>query len=45
MVPLPNGEVDDTTRFLILNEGKIVFYGDTHGLVNSTDPWLKEYLS
>jgi phospholipid/cholesterol/gamma-HCH transport system ATP-binding protein len=45
MVPLPNGEVDSTTRFLILNEGSIVFHGDTHALVSSTDPWLKEYLS
>jgi phospholipid/cholesterol/gamma-HCH transport system ATP-binding protein len=45
MVPLPDGQIDDTTRFLILNEGSIVYYGDTHGLVNSTDPWLQEYLS
>jgi phospholipid/cholesterol/gamma-HCH transport system ATP-binding protein len=45
MVPLPNGEIDSTTRFLILNEGSIVFHGDTHALVSSTDPWLKEYLS
>jgi len=41
MVPLPNGEVDDTTRFLILNEGKIVFYGDTHGLVTPPTHGLK----
>ena len=42
---LPNGEVDVSTRFLVLNEGSIVFKGDTHELVSSTDPWLKEYLS
>ena len=42
---LPNNEVDRSTRFLILNEGSIVFYGDTHELVSSDDPWLKDYLS
>jgi phospholipid/cholesterol/gamma-HCH transport system ATP-binding protein len=42
---LPNGAVDATTRFLILNEGSIVFQGNTLELVNSTDPWIKEYLS
>ena len=42
---LPNGAVDGTTLFLILNEGSIVFQGNTLDLVNSTDPWIKEYLS
>ena len=42
---LPNNEVDVSTRFLILNEGSVVFYGDTHELVSSDDPWLKDYLS
>ena len=42
---LPNNEVDISTRFLVLNEGSVVFYGDTHELVSSNDPWLKEYLS
>ena len=42
---LPNNEVDSSTRFLVLNEGSVVFNGDTHELVSSTDPWLKDYLS
>ena len=42
---IPNGEVEDTTRFLVLNEGAIVFHGNTHDLVNSNDPWLRDYLS
>jgi phospholipid/cholesterol/gamma-HCH transport system ATP-binding protein len=42
---LPNNEVDVSTRFLVLNEGSVVFHGDTHDLVSSDDPWLKEYLS
>ena len=45
MEPLPGGGVDETTKFLVLNEGKVIFDGDTHELVSSTDPWLKQYLS
>jgi len=45
MEPLPGGGVDESTKFLVLNEGKVVFDGDTHELVSSTDPWLKQYLS
>jgi phospholipid/cholesterol/gamma-HCH transport system ATP-binding protein len=45
MEPIPNNGIDDSTRFLILNEGKILFQGSTHELVHSEDPWIKEYLS
>jgi phospholipid/cholesterol/gamma-HCH transport system ATP-binding protein len=43
--PIPNSGIDDSTKFLVLNEGHIVFDGTTEELVHSTDPWLKEYLS
>jgi phospholipid/cholesterol/gamma-HCH transport system ATP-binding protein len=43
--PIPNGGIDDSTKFLVLNEGRIVFDGNTHELVHTNDPWLKEYLS
>jgi phospholipid/cholesterol/gamma-HCH transport system ATP-binding protein len=43
--PIPNNGIDDSTKFLVLNEGKVVFDGTTEELVHSTDPWLKEYLS
>jgi phospholipid/cholesterol/gamma-HCH transport system ATP-binding protein len=43
--PIPNGGIDDSTKFLVLNEGRIVFDGTTHELVHTTDPWLKEYLA
>lgn len=43
--PIPDGGIDDSTKFLVLNEGKVVFDGTTHELVSSTDPWLKDYLS
>src|SRR5271170_4622118 len=45
MERIPNDGIDDSTKFLVLNEGKIVFDGTTHELVHTTDPWLKEYLS
>jgi phospholipid/cholesterol/gamma-HCH transport system ATP-binding protein len=41
----PDRGIDDSTKFLILNEGSIVFHGATLELVHSTDPWIKEYLS
>ena len=43
--PIPDGRIDDSTKFLVLNEGKVVFDGTTHELVHSNDPWLKDYLS
>jgi phospholipid/cholesterol/gamma-HCH transport system ATP-binding protein len=43
--PIPNDGINDTTKFLVLNEGKVVFDGSTQELVHTTDPWLKEYLS
>jgi phospholipid/cholesterol/gamma-HCH transport system ATP-binding protein len=45
MEPIPNGGIDDSTRFLLLNEGSIVFQGSTLELVHSEDPWIKEYLA
>ena len=42
---LTDGGIDDSTRFLVLNEGKVVFDGTTLGLVRSTDPWLRDYLA
>jgi len=45
MERIPNNGIDDRTKFLVLNEGKIVFDGTTLELVHSTDSWLKEYLS
>ena len=43
--PIPSDGIDDSTKFLVLNEGKVVFDGTTHELVHSTDPWLRDYLS
>jgi len=42
---IPDNKVDEKTKFLVLNEGKIVFDGTTMELTHSQDPWLKEYLA
>src|ERR1700755_182327 len=42
---LATHRINDSTKFLVLNEGKVVFDGNTNELVHTTDPWLKEYLS
>lgn len=45
MERIPNGGLEDTTKFLVLNDGKVVFDGTTLELVHTTDPWLKEFLA
>jgi phospholipid/cholesterol/gamma-HCH transport system ATP-binding protein len=49
MVELPkdgeNHGMDESTKFLMLNDGGVVFHGTTRELVDSTDPWIKEYLA
>jgi phospholipid/cholesterol/gamma-HCH transport system ATP-binding protein len=45
MEPLPKGEADPDTSFLMLNEGKLIFDGSTHDLVHSDDPFIRDYLS
>ncbi len=42
---IPGGGIDPSTKFLVLNEGKIVFHDTTEALVHSEDPWLKNFLS
>ncbi len=42
---IPNNGIDDSTKFLVMNEGKVVFDGTTEALVHTSDPWLKEYIS
>ena len=45
MERIPNDGIEASTRFMVLNEHKIVFDGSTLELVHTQDPWLKEYLS
>lgn len=44
MERIPHNGIDDGTKFLVLNEGKVVFDGSTMELVHTSDPWLKDYL-
>jgi phospholipid/cholesterol/gamma-HCH transport system ATP-binding protein len=45
MEPIPDGKIDARTTFLVLNEGKVVFDGETLQLTHSEDPWIKAYLA
>ncbi|MFT4114785.1 ABC transporter ATP-binding protein [Silvibacterium sp.] len=45
VTPLPEGELDSSTSFLMLHQGKLVFDGSTADLVHSDDPFIKNYLS
>ena len=44
MVPLPEGETDPNTTFMMLNEGKLIFDGTIDELEASEDPFVKEFL-
>jgi len=41
----PDHGINEATKFLMLNEGGVVFHGTTEDLVHSKDPWIQEYLS
>jgi len=40
-----NNGIDPGTKYLVLNEGRVVFDGNTEELVHTEDPWLKEYIT
>jgi phospholipid/cholesterol/gamma-HCH transport system ATP-binding protein len=44
MERIPDNGIDPGTKFLVLNEGHIVFDGTTLDLTHTKDPWLKEYI-
>ena len=44
MVPLPTGETDPNTTFLMLSEGRLIFDGTLRELVHSEDPFVREFL-
>jgi phospholipid/cholesterol/gamma-HCH transport system ATP-binding protein len=45
MMPLPNAQINASTTFLVLYQGRVVFDGSTEGLVASQDPFLKDFLA
>ncbi|MGD0627743.1 MAG: ATP-binding cassette domain-containing protein [Terracidiphilus sp.] len=44
MVPLPNGQTDPSTTFLMLEEGRLIFNGSLHELVHTDNKFVREFL-
>jgi phospholipid/cholesterol/gamma-HCH transport system ATP-binding protein len=44
MVPLPKGETDPNTTFLMLDQGRMIFDGSLHELLHTEDPFVREFL-
>jgi phospholipid/cholesterol/gamma-HCH transport system ATP-binding protein len=44
MIPLPKGETDLNTTFLMLEEGRLIFDGSIHDLVHSENKFVREFL-
>jgi phospholipid/cholesterol/gamma-HCH transport system ATP-binding protein len=44
MVPLPKGETDTNTTFLMLEEGRLIFDGSLHDLLNTDNKFVREFL-
>jgi phospholipid/cholesterol/gamma-HCH transport system ATP-binding protein len=44
MAPLPKGETDPNTTFLMLEEGRLIFDGSLHDLVHSQNSFVREFL-
>src|SRR5437762_7507543 len=45
MVPLPKGQVNENTSFLILRDAKVIFDGDAVALGSTQDEYIKEYIA
>ena len=41
---IPDNGIDPSTKFLVLNEGKILFDGTTLELTHTEDPWLRRFI-
>ncbi len=44
MVPLPDGQVDPNTTFLMLEEGRMIFDGSLHELLHTDNRFVREFL-
>src|ERR1700728_2865093 len=45
MVPLPKGQTDPNTTFLMLSDGHLIFNGSLAELTGSQDPFVREFLA
>jgi phospholipid/cholesterol/gamma-HCH transport system ATP-binding protein len=41
----PGTHINVHTTFLLLRDGKVIFDGSLHDLVNNPDPYIREYIS
>jgi phospholipid/cholesterol/gamma-HCH transport system ATP-binding protein len=44
MVPLPEGETDPNTTFLMLDQGRMIFDGSLHELLHTDNAFVREFL-
>ena len=44
MVPLPDGETDPNTTFLMLEDGRMIFDGSLHDLLHTDNAFVREFL-
>jgi phospholipid/cholesterol/gamma-HCH transport system ATP-binding protein len=44
MVPLPEGQTDPNTTFLMLEEGRLIFDGSLHELLHTENKFVREFL-
>jgi phospholipid/cholesterol/gamma-HCH transport system ATP-binding protein len=44
MVPLPKGQIDPSTTFLMLEEGRLIFDGSLHDLLHTDNKFVREFL-
>lgn len=45
MIPLPKGDTDPGTTFLMLADSHLIFDGSLHQLLASTDPFVRDFLA
>jgi len=44
MIPLPKGQVDPNTTFLMLDEGRLIFDGSLRELITSDNQFVREFI-
>jgi phospholipid/cholesterol/gamma-HCH transport system ATP-binding protein len=44
MVPLPDGETDPNTTYLMLEDGRLIFNGSIHELLHTDNSFVREFL-
>jgi phospholipid/cholesterol/gamma-HCH transport system ATP-binding protein len=44
MVPLPKGQTDPSTTFLMLEDGRLIFDGSLDELIRSENKFVREFM-